>query len=97
MAEDNGKYATVGLKPNRATIGVSEIWPKTLSDVHRDLIRKFLRRCEENAKGYLPSNELCGLRKAQILGNWKEISGVSSSPIWSSLACGKIYYLNSHV
>lgn len=97
VAEDDGKYATVGLKANRGTTGVSEIWPKTLSDVHRDSIRRLMRRCEEAAKGYLPSNELRGLRIAQLLGNWKEISGVSSSPIWGSLACGKNYYLNSHV
>lgn len=97
VAEDNGKYATVGLKANRATTGVSEIWPKTLSDEHRDSIRRLMRRCEEAAKGYLPSNALRGLRIAHLLGEWKEISGVSSSPIWGSLACGKNYYLNSHV
>jgi hypothetical protein len=51
----------------------------------------------EAAKGYLPPDELWGLRIAQLLGEWKEISGVSMHPVWGSLACGKNYNLNSHV
>ena len=97
VAEDNGKYVTVGLKPNRGSVGVSEIWPQKLSIADRNSIRKLMARCEEAAKGYIPSNELRGLRIAQVLGEWKEISGVSSNPIWGSLACGRNYYLNSHV
>ncbi len=97
VAEDNGKYATVGLKPNRGCTGVSEIWPKMLSTIDRDAIRKLMRRCEETAKRYLPSNALRGLRMAQLLGDWMEISGVTTNPIWGSLACGKNYFLNSHV
>jgi hypothetical protein len=97
VAEDDGKYATVGLKPNRGSIGVSEIWPQKLTIGNRNSIRKLMARCEEAAKGYIPSNELRGLRIAQVLGEWKEISGVSSHPIWGSLACGRNYYLNSHV
>ena len=52
--------------------------------------------CEEVAKGYLPSNEIRGLKAAQLLGKWQEINGVASHPIWGSLTCGKNYYLNSH-
>ena len=96
VAEDDGKYATVGLKANRGSTGVSEIWPQKLSLGDRNSIRKLMARCEEAAKGFIPSDELCGLRIAQLLGEWKEISGVSSIPIWGSLACGRNYYLNSH-
>ena len=28
VAEDNGKYTTVGLKPNRGSTGITECWPK---------------------------------------------------------------------
>jgi hypothetical protein len=52
--------------------------------------------CEEVVKGYLPSNEIRGLKAAQLLGKWQEINAVASHPIWGSLACGKNYYLNSH-
>jgi hypothetical protein len=48
-------------------------------------------------KGYLPSQEIRGLQIAQLLGEWQEINGVASHPIWGSLACGKNYYLNSHL
>ena len=97
VAEDDGKYATVGLKANRGSTGVSEIWPQKFTISNRDTIRKLMARCEEAAKGFIPSDELRGLRIAQLLGEWKEISGVSCNPIWGSLACGKNYYLNSHV
>jgi hypothetical protein len=70
VAEDNGKYATVGLKPNRGSTGVSEIWPKKLSIGNRKSIRKLMSRCEEAARRYLPSNELHGLHIAQLLGEW---------------------------
>jgi hypothetical protein len=29
--------------------------------------------------------------------DWPEIDGNASQPIWGSLACGKNYYLNSHL
>jgi len=96
VAEDNGKYTTVGLKPNRGWTGITESWPSTLSIVDKATIIKLMTRCEEVAKGYLASNELRGLKIAQLLGGWQEISGVASHPIWGSLACGKNYYLNSH-
>jgi hypothetical protein len=35
VAEDDGKYITVGLKPNRGKKGISESWPKKLSDVDK--------------------------------------------------------------
>jgi hypothetical protein len=56
-----------------------------------------MSQCEEVAKGYVSSNEMRGLRIAQLLGGWPEIEGVASQSIWGSLACGKNYYLNSHL
>jgi hypothetical protein len=97
VAEDDGKYTTVGLKPNRGRTGITESWPKKLSRVDRDTIIKLMTRCEEVAKGYLPLNEIRGLQIAQLLGEWQEINGVASHPIWGSLACGKNYCLNSHL
>ena len=38
-----------------------------------------------------------GLRLAQLLGDWPGIEGGASRPIWGSLACGRNYYLNSHL
>jgi hypothetical protein len=96
VAEDNGRYTTVGLKPNRGWTGITESWPSKLSGLDKERIIKLMTRCEEVAKGYLPSNELRGLKIAQLLGEWQEINGVASHPIWGSLACGKNYYLNSH-
>jgi hypothetical protein len=98
VAEDDGKYTTIGLKPNRASKGITDSWPKKLSGHdRRKKITNLMTRCEEVAKGYVRSNELRGLRIAQLLGEWPEIEGVASQPIWGSLACGKNYYLNSHV
>jgi hypothetical protein len=97
VAEDDGKYTTVGLKPRRGSTGVSEFWPKKLGETERHVIRKLMSRCQEVAKGYLPSTEVRGLLFAQLLGGWRQISGVTSNPLWGSLACGKNYYLNSHV
>ena len=31
------------------------------------------------------------------LGSWPEIEGGALQPIWGSLACGRNYYLNSHL
>ena len=56
-----------------------------------------MSQCEEVAKGYLSSNEMRGLRIAQLLGGWPEIEGGASQPIWGSLACGRNYCLNSHL
>jgi hypothetical protein len=61
VAEDDGKYTTVGLKPNQSSTGITESWPKKLSQVDRDRIKKLMRRCEEVAKGYVLSNEVRGL------------------------------------
>jgi hypothetical protein len=96
VAEDNGKYITVGLKPNRSHKGITESWPKKITDDVRKEITKLMTRCGEVGKGYIESNEIRGLRIAQVLQQWKEIKGVASQPIWGSLACGKNYYLNSH-
>jgi hypothetical protein len=96
VAEDDGKYTTVGLKPNRGSTGISESWPNKLRKVDKDTIKKLMMRCQEAAKGYLPPRELRGLQIARLLGEWHEIDGVASHPIWGSLACGKNYYLNSH-
>jgi hypothetical protein len=97
VPEDDGKYVTVGLKPNRNSTGITDSWPKTLSEHHRKRICRLMSQCEEVAKGYVSSNEMRGLRIAQLLGEWPEIEGVASQPIWGSLACGKNYYLNSHL
>jgi hypothetical protein len=96
VAEDDGKYTTVGLKPNRGSTGILESWPTNFSRIDKERIVKLMTRCEEVAKGYLPSNELRGLQIAKLLGEWQEIDGVASQPIWGSLASGKNYYLNSH-
>ena len=40
----------------------------------------------EHSKGYTPSNEMRGLRIAQLLGEWPEIERGASQPIWGSLA-----------
>ena len=96
VAEDDGQYTTVGLKPSRGHTGITESWPKKLDKDDQDAIIKLMTRCEEAAKGYLPSNEIRGLKFAQLLGEWQEINGVASHPIWGSLACGKNYYLNLH-
>ena len=55
-----------------------------------------MTRCQEAAKGYLPPRDLRGIQFTRLLGEWHEMKGVSSHPIWGSLACGKNYYLNSH-
>jgi hypothetical protein len=44
-----------------------------------------MTRCEDVAKGYIPSNEMQGLQIAQLLGKWPEIEGGASQPIWGSL------------
>jgi hypothetical protein len=56
-----------------------------------------MNRCEELAKGYLPSDALQGIENARKVGNWHSIkTGASPPKIWSSLAIGLNYYLNSH-
>jgi hypothetical protein len=97
VAEDHGKYTTVGLKPNRGHAGITESWPSKLSDLEKYEIVKLMKRCEEVAKGYLPSNELRGIQIAKLLGDWQEIKEGESRPtIWGSLAIGLNCYLNSH-
>jgi hypothetical protein len=97
VAEDDGKYTTVGLKPSRSCKGIFESWPKNLRDEDRSSILKLMTNCEEVAKGFVQADELRGLRVAQLMGNWPNLKGVSSRPIWGSLACGRNYYLNSHL
>ena len=97
VAEDDGKYTTIGLKPNRCSTGITESWPTNLSRVNKDQIIKLMTRCQEVVNGYLPSNELQGLQITKLLGNWHEINGVASHHIWGSLASGKNYYLNLHM
>jgi hypothetical protein len=96
VAEDNGKYTTVGLKPNRGSTGIIESWPKRLSDWSKTQIRDLMKRCHEVAKGFIPGNDLRGLRSAQWFADWPSMVGMPSEPIWGSLACGKNYCLNSH-
>ena len=66
VAEDDAKYVTVGLKPNRGLIGITETWPRKLSQVVRGNVRKLMATSEEVAKGFISSNELRGLRNAQL-------------------------------
>jgi hypothetical protein len=96
VAEDDGKYVTVGLKPNRGRKGISESWPKKLSDVDKQKICNLMSICQDVAKGYVQTNELRGLQYAKMMALWPNLKGVSSQQIWGSLACGKNYYLNSH-
>ena len=97
VAEDDGKYATVGLKPNRGSKGISESWPKKLSNMDKQTICELMSRCQDVAKGYVPASELRGLQFAKKVAQWPNLKGVSSQQIWGSLACGKNYYLNSHL
>ncbi len=97
IAETDGRCTTVGLKPNRGTPDITESWPKKLSVCARKNICNLMTRYEEVAKGYIPSNAMRGLQIAQFLVDWPEIDGSASQPIWGSLACGKNYYLNSHL
>jgi hypothetical protein len=97
VAEDDGKYITVGLKPNRGRKGISESWPKKLSNVDKKKICKLISTCQDVAKGYVPANELRGLQFAKMMAQWPNLKGVSSQQIWGSLACGKNYYLNTHL
>jgi hypothetical protein len=96
VAEGGGKYTTVGLKPNRGSTGITESWPHKLGEEHKNGIKKIMTRCYDVARGYLPPRELRGIQIARLLGEWHELKGVASRPIWGSLACGKNYYLNSH-
>jgi hypothetical protein len=98
VAEDHCKYATVGLKPNRGGGGINESWPDKLSEADRWKIVHLMNRCEELAKGYLPSDALRGIEKARLVGNWCKITQGASPPnIWSSLAIALNYYLNAHI
>ena len=97
VAEDNGKYITIGLKPARGRAGILESWPTNLSNDERNTITKLMTNCEEAAKGYIFSHELRGMEVARMLGGWiPQGYETSSQKIWGSLACGKNYYLNSH-
>jgi hypothetical protein len=40
VAEDNGRYSTVGLKPNRGWTGITESWPSKLSGLDKETIIK---------------------------------------------------------
>lgn len=97
VAEDDGKYITVGLKPNRGRKGISESWPKKLSNVDQKKICNLMSTCQDVAKGYVPANELRGLQFAKMMAQWPNLKGVSSQQIWGSLACGKNYFLNTHL
>jgi hypothetical protein len=97
IAECDENYTNVGSKPIRNDPGITDSWPKKLSISARKSICNLMTRCEEVAKGYIPSNEMRGLQIVQLLWEWPEIEGGASPPIWGSLACGKNYYLSSHL
>jgi hypothetical protein len=46
VPEDDGKYTTVGLKPNRGCTGITDSWPKKLSACARNKICKLMCQCE---------------------------------------------------
>jgi hypothetical protein len=75
ITEFDGKNTTVGLKPIRNGPGITDSWPKKLSISARKSICNLMTRCEEVAKGEIPSNEMRGLQIAQLLGEWPEIEG----------------------
>jgi hypothetical protein len=58
VAEDDGKYTTVGLKPSRGSTGITESWPKTLSEWSKSQVRDLIKRCHEMAKGFIPGDDL---------------------------------------
>jgi hypothetical protein len=93
VAEDDGKYTTVGLKPNRGSKGIVDSWPADFAEENKSQIMKLMIGCENVAKGYIASDELRGVKSARESTDWKQIG---DQQIWSSLACGKNYYLNSH-
>jgi hypothetical protein len=96
VAEDDGKYTTVGLKANRASTGIRESWPKMFSQDDKEEITKLMIGCEEVANGFLPPDELRGFRAAKVLGDWMDLSGAPSRCIFGSLASGLNHYLNTH-
>ena len=81
VAEDNGKYTTVGLKPNQGSTGLTELWPNKLGEVDKNRIKNLMTRCQEAAKGYLPPRDLRGIQITRLLGEWHELKGVTSHPI----------------
>ena len=87
VAEDDGRYTGVGLKPNRSSKGITQCWPKKLNENDRRRICKFMTtsRCEDVAKGYVTSNELRELQIAQLLAQWPETT--QSICIWYSFKC----------
>lgn len=97
IPESDGKYVTVGLRANRGCVGISESWPKKLDTKDRKEIRRLMKNCEHVAKGFIPSIELRGLRQAQKHSAWQEMTDATKESIWGSVACGKNYFLNSHV
>ena len=96
LAENDGKYITVGLKLDRGKPGIRESWPINFSNDDRNVIKNLMTNCEEVAKGYMFSHKLRGMEIARLLGGWIPQGYGSSWQIWGSLACGKNYYLNSH-
>jgi hypothetical protein len=96
VAEDDGKYTTVGLKAARGHPGITECWPTKFEEHHKDQVERLIKNCEECAKGYIKSHDLRGIEVARMLGGWRERKGGTSKQVWGSLACGKNHYLNSH-
>jgi hypothetical protein len=96
VAEENDKYFTVGLKPNRNSKGIDESWPKDVAEEDREEMVHLMTRCEHLGKGYLPSDDLRALDEAALLGGWKQIKGKKPLRLWRSLSCGKNHYLNLH-
>jgi hypothetical protein len=96
VAENKGKCATVGVKPNRGSPGVKESWPKKFSQDEKEKIIKQMTGCKDVAKSYLPLNNLWGLGVAKVLGDWPKICGGAPKSIYGSLASALNHYLNIH-
>ena len=95
-AENNGKYATVGLKPARSRPGIVESWPRRLGGDKKQIIRNLMTRCQDVANGYIQSSELRGIQMAKLITGWGELDGGTPQSIWGSLASARNHYLNSH-
>jgi hypothetical protein len=97
VAEDGGKYATVGLKPSRGSTGIRESWPPNFTQGNKKEVIKLMTACEEVARSYLPSHVLRGIKNAKRLGNWPKILDGAVGAMYAALSSSLNSYLNSHM
>ena len=96
VAEDGGKYATVGLKPSRGSTGIRESWPRNFAQGDKKEVIKLMTACKEVARSYLPSHVLRGIENAKRLGNWPKILDGAVGAMYAALSSSLNSYLNSH-